>query len=252
MNRLLDVDVSGVHLVGSPANHRPFALFKSKTGHPPEEPETMKLTKAEFKKRIATQVEGEISDEKLAEFAKAIGIELTDTPAPKPKVTKADPTDKDEDEGTDDNALSKGIEAVIAKATKPLLDKIEELQKHNDEAAKVALQKRAKVLKSAGYEIDVEKISEAEVSALEIAHQRVVKAAERIGLTKAFGSPEAEEPTSGAAALQHLVAKKVEEVLGRRPISKLEEARTKQELYRSNPGLLTAIVKAERAERAAA
>src|ERR1041385_3734745 len=76
MNRLEDVDVSGVHLVGSPANHRPFALFKSKAAPTREEPETMKLTTAEFKKRIATQVEGDISDEKLASLAKAIGIEL--------------------------------------------------------------------------------------------------------------------------------------------------------------------------------
>lgn len=247
-HRLEDVDVSGVHLVGSPANRRQFALVKNLAGRKPEELETMKLTKAEFKKRISTEVEGEIDDAKLASLAKAIGIELTDAPAPKDKTEKTvtPPT------GDDDVALVKGIEAVIEKATKPLLDKIEQLEKTNTEAAKVALQKRAKVLKAAGYEIEIEKISEPEVSALEIAHQRVVKAAEKIGLTKAFGSPESEEPTSGAPALQLLVSKKIEEVLGRRPMNKAEGARVRQEIYRSNPGLLSAIVKAEREERARA
>jgi len=36
------------------------------------------------------------------------------------------------------------------------------------------------------------------------------------------------------------------EVIGRPPMNKAEAARVKQEIYRANPGLLTAIVKAER------
>lgn len=249
MNRLVDVDVSGVHLVGAPANHRPFALFKSTTGAKPEESDSMKLTTAEFKKRFATVIEGDFDDAKLTAFAKNLGIELTsETPAPKLKTEKTvDPSDKDEDDST----LTKGIAAVIEKATKPLIDKIEQLEKANTDAAKVALQKRARVLKSAGYEIEIESITEPEVSALEKAHARVVKAAEKLGLTKAFGSPEAEEPTSGAPALQLMVAKQVESMLGRKPM-RGEDARVRQQIYRANPGLLSAIVKAEREDRARA
>lgn len=244
MNRLEDVDVSGVHLVGAPANHRPFALFKSTAGRKPGELETMKLTKAEFAKRIATQLEGEISDEKLQAFAKALGIEISDTPAPKTPVAKTDPNDKEDE---DDGAVRKGknIEAAIEKAVKPFMDRIEQLEKANADAAKVALAKRVAVLKHAGYELD-ETVTEPEVAAIEKGHATVLKAAERAGLTKAFGSPEADEPTSGAPALQLMVSKKVTEVLGRTPISKLEEARAKQEIYRANPGLLSAIAKAER------
>lgn len=252
MNRLVDVDVSGVHLVGAPANHRPFALFKSTTGAKPEESDSMKLTTAEFKKRFATVIEGDFDDAKLTAFAKNLGIELTsDTPAPKLKTEKTvDPSDKDE--AAEDGALAKGIAAVIEKVTKPLIDKIEQLEKANTDAAKVALQKRARVLKSAGYEIELDSITEPEVSALEKAHARVVKAAEKLGLTKAFGSAEAEEPTSGAPALQLMVSKQVESMLGRKPMHKGEDARIRQQIYRSNPGLLTAIVKAEREDRARA
>jgi hypothetical protein len=42
---------------------------------------------------------------------------------------------------------------------------------------------------------------------------------------------------------------RVVDVLGRAPLDPLERARAKQQVYRANPGLLTAIVKAERAER---
>jgi len=249
MNRLEDVDVDGVHLVGAPATRRPFALVKNLAGRKPEELETMKLTKADFKKRISTEIEGEIDDAKLQSLAKAIGIELTDTPAPKP-VSKAEPNDKDDD-ADDDNALAKSLERVIEKATAPLMEKIAQLEKTNADAAKVALAKRVTTLTKAGYEIDAATITEPEVSAIEKAHERVVKLAEKAGLTKAFGSPEADEPTSGLPALQSLLAKKVREVLGREPLGKAEEAATKREIFRANPGMLTAITKAERAARAA-
>lgn len=250
MNRLVDVDVSGVHLVGSPANHRPFALFKSTAGTKPEETDSMKLTTAEFKKRFATVIEGDFDDTKLQAFAKNLGIELTETPAAKVKTEKTvDPTNKDEDDGALEKSLSAPqLIAAIEKANKPLLDQIAALQKANDEAAKIALGKRVTVLKSAGYELD-ETVTEAEVSALEKGHAMVVKAAERVGLTKAFGSADAEEPTSGGAALQLMVDKQVTAVLGRTPMNKAEAARIKQEIYRANPGLLTAIVKAERDAR---
>lgn len=251
-HRLEDVDVSGVHLVGSPANRRQFALVKNLAGRKPEELDTMKLTKAEFKKRISTEVEGEIDDAKLTALAKAIGIELTDTPAPKDKVDKTAPVAADDDDegGAPEKSLSaKALTAAIEKANKPLLDQIAALQKANDDAAKVALAKRVTVLKAAGYELE-ETVTEAEVSALEKGHALVVKAAERVGLTKAFGSPEAAEPTSGGPALQLMVDKQVTAILGRTPTSKAEAARVKQEIYRANPGLLTAIVKAERDDRA--
>jgi hypothetical protein len=247
MNRLEDVDVSGVHLVGSPANHRPFALFKST-----EEPESMKLTPAEFKKRIATQVEGEIDDEKLNALAKAIGIELVKE-APKPKVAKQDPPKDEDAPDEDDGALQKGIDAkalerIIAKANQPLLDKIEQLEKAAESRARGELAKRAKVLKAAGYEL-ADDVTEAEIAALEKAHERVVKAAERLGLEKAFGSAEAEEPTSGVLALQKAIDTQVTEILGRTPVSDVEKAQTKRMIYRANPGMLTAIVRAERAQR---
>ena len=94
-NQLVDVDIDGVHLVKAPANRRRWALTKSA---PPEAEDTMKLTKAEFTKRIATEVEGEIPEEKLVALAKAIGIELTDGPADKAPAKKADDEKDEKDE----------------------------------------------------------------------------------------------------------------------------------------------------------
>lgn len=254
-HRLEDVDVSGVHLVGSPANRRQFALVKNLAGRKPEETDSMKLTRAEFRKRLATQITDadkleKLSDEKLEAMAKAIGIELTE------KQT-TEPVHKDDDDpepvaAGDQAALLKAINASVAKIVEPVVKRIEAIENSSAATAKTALQKRAEILKRTGYEIDVDKITEPEVSALETSHAMVVKAAERAGLTKAFGSPESAEPTGGLPAIQKLVADKVVEVLGRSPINKLEEARVKREIYRSNPSLLTAITKAEREARAAA
>jgi hypothetical protein len=51
--------------------------------------------------------------------------------------------------------------------------------------------------------------------------------------------------------LYRVVADQVVKVLGRAPIDKAEETRVRREIYQANPGLLTAITKAERIARAA-
>ncbi len=255
-HRLEDVDVSGVHLVGSPANRRQFALVKNLSGRKPEETDSMKLTKAELRKRLATQITDadkveKFSEEQLEAMAKAIGIELTDT------QTVA-PIQKDQDDDAppaprgDQASFLKTVEAAIAKAVEPVAAQLKALQDSHAAVAKTALRKRAEVLQRAGYELELEAVTEPEIAALEKSHAMVVKAAERVGLTKAFGSPEAAAPTGGLPMLQKLVADKVVEILGRTPVNKLEEARAKREIYRSNPSLLTAVTKAEREARTAA
>lgn len=252
MPRLEDVDVSGVHLVGSPANRRRFAVVKNLAGRKPEESDAMKLTKAELKKRLATQVEGEIDDEKLQAFAKALGIELTDAPAATPatpvRKTRARTEDPDDEDGDDTEAITKAIAAAVTKAVTPLTDEIAALKKARDDEAKAALQKRAGALKDLGYDVDVEKVTAPEIAALEKAHERVKAVADRVGLTKAFGTPRRTE----VAGPGDTIAKAVRERLGRDPVSPEEDAKTRQAIYRQHPGLLSAITKAERRERALA
>lgn len=252
--RLQNVDVSGVDFVGAPANHRPFALFKSIGGRKAEEPETMKLTLAEFKKRVATEVDGDIADDQLTKLAKAIGIEIVKE-APSPKIETKKTTDggdagADEPEKTPSgaDAIAKAVEAAVNRVTKAFEEKIGGLEKAQAAREKAELTKRVRVLKAAGYELEDE-VTEPEIAALEKAHERLLKVADRVGLTKAFGTAEADEPTTGISALHKAIDRQVVEVLGRAPISALEKAVTKREIYRANPGMLTAVVKAERAQR---
>jgi len=244
MNRLEDVDVSGVHFVGEPANRRPFAIVKNLAGRKPEG-RTMK--KADLQKAIAAAGD-ELTPAQLAEIfgGKDVLVKELGLTPPKPDEAKAATDDPPAD------ATAKALNAAITKAVQPLIDEIKTLKDARATEAKQALTKRAEALVELGYEIEIEKVSEAEIGALEKAHAHVAAAADRLGLTKAFGSPTAAEPTSGAAAVQVMVRKRVVDLLGREPIDKAEQARAKREIYRANPGLLTAVIEAERTSHRAA
>jgi DNA-binding XRE family transcriptional regulator len=248
-NQLVDVDIDGVHLVKSPANRRRWALTKSA---PPEAEDTMKLTKAEFTKRIATEVEGEIPEEKLVAIAKAIGIELTDGPADKAPVKKAaeaEAEDKDEKGGSSEieTALAKKSMGKVVDALSAVAKRLEQLEAKTTAKEAAELAKRIGVLNRAG--VKIEKDADAPVvEAAEKAMEAFFKRLDQVGITKAFGDPRQAEP---APTLVGAIHKEVRRVLGREPIGKMEEIRVKHQIYQANPGLLSTVPREQRDGRAA-
>lgn len=225
-----------------------------------------KLAKSEFVKRLVAQgVELELDDPKVADFAKALGIELTDAtaddddePAPQPE-----PTEK--------SALAKILKAIggalgiAADETSPIdkskLDPIAReyvggletrlaaIEKANKETARVALQKRVTDLVASGWveADDADAITEPEVAAIEKARDRVVERLKKAGVFSSFGSPKKEDETP--ATLREMVQKAVRDQLGRDPIDKAEEVKVKQAIYKANPGLRIAVLNEERLEK---
>ena len=248
-NQLVDVDIDGVHLVKAPANRRRWALTKSA---PPEAEDTMKLTKAEFTKRIATEVEGEIPEEKLVALAKAIGIELTDSPANKAPTKKADDEDQDKgkekDGGSDlETALAKKSMGKVVDALSAVAKRLEQLEAKTTAKEAAELAKRIGVLNRAG--VKIEKDADAPVvEAAELAMEAFFKKLDQVGITKAFGDPRQADP---APTLVGAIHKEVRRILGREPIGKLEEIRVKKQIYDANPGLLSTVAREQRGGRAA-
>jgi DNA-binding XRE family transcriptional regulator len=247
-NQLVDVDIDGVHLVKAPANRRRWALTKSA---PPEAEDTMKLTKAEFTKRIATEVEGEIPEEKLVALAKAIGIELTDGPADKASAKKAEDEkdDKDEKGGASDieTALAKKSMGKVVDALSAVAKRLEQLEAKTTAKEAAELAKRIGVLNRAG--VKIEKDADAPVvEAAELAMEAFFKRLDQVGITKAFGDPRQADP---APTLVGAIHKEVRRILGREPIGKLEEIRVKKQIYDVNPGLLSTVAREQRGGRAA-
>jgi len=246
-NQLVDVDIDGVHLVKAPANRRRWALTKSA---PPEAEDTMKLTKAEFKTRIAKEVDGEIPDEKLVSLAKAIGIELTEGPAPKEPAKK---TDDDQEEKVPEpkndleTALAKKSLGKVVDALDAVAKRLERLEEKTTAKEAAELAKRIAVLNKAG--VKIEKDADAPVvEAAELAMEAFFKRLDQVGITKAFGDPRQADP---APTLVQAIHKEVRRILGREPIGKMEEIRIKKQIYDANPGLLSTVAREQRGGRAA-
>jgi hypothetical protein len=268
MNRLWDVEVTGVHLVDSPANQRRFALVKAQGGpatvHCPNgncdysgpmtddgdcpdcgkslkstksaEP-PMKLKLADLKKAL----EGHTGDEiDAAPFLKALGIEL---PAP-----KTDPAPTPIDKSKLPPEVAAHLTAMEQLVTKTA-GQVEALVTAAATRETTDLRKRAQALQDAGVEIDVEKATGVEIAAFENVWGQVSKSLEKVGIFKALGDPS--RPTEPSATpLKDMVSKAVREQLGREPISKEEEIRTRIAIYKGRPGLQLAVVREERTARA--
>ena len=268
MNRLWDVDVTGVHLVDSPANHRRFAVVKAQGGAaavtcpngdcdyagPMTESNdcpdcgkslTSKSQGAPVKTiklaDIQKALEGKTADVDQAAFLKSLGIELPAEPVPAPPPTKLDKSKL----APDVIAYLEAQEQMLTKA----MASVTELATAAATAAKTDLQKRVQLLKGRGFEIDPETATPVQVAAFEQAWEQIGKNLEKVGILKGLGDPTRAEPE--ALPLRAAVQKAVREHLGREPIDKYEEAKVKQSIYKSRPGLLTAVVLEERAQRAA-
>lgn len=268
MNRLSDVDVTGVHLVDSPANLRRFALVKAAGGPSPVRcpngdytgpmtddgdcptcgaalpttksqgapVKTIKL--ADLKKALEAQT-GEDID--ATAFLKALGIEL---PAEKTDNTDPAPTPIDK------SKLPPEVAATLTAMEKVLKQQntaIEALTEANTARARTELRKRAEILQAAGLEIDVEKATDVEITAMEKVWKDVGTRLEKVGIFKALGSPDRTE--SSGTPLKDAIQNAVREHLGREPLDKMEEQRTKQAIYKSHPGLRQAVLNEERAAR---
>lgn len=236
MFQLTDVDIDGVHLVGDPANRRPFAVIKSLSAGNPDPTggaDTMKFLE-ELKKALESgdlKVDGDLV-ELLGKdaIAKAIGVEI---PVPEPKIEK-------DALSPEVKAYVDALEAKLEKAT----DAIDAIVTQREAQEKAALAKRVEVLKNAGLELDVEKVTEAEVAAFEKATAFFDARLQKMGVLRMKGEPKTDDADDSARAL---VRKEVTRRLGREPIDKAEEAKVRREVYREHPGLLKAITAEERA-----
>ena len=236
MFQLFDVDIDGVHLVGEPANRRPFAVIKSLTAGKPDP--TGGADKMNFLDELKKALEaGDLKvDGDLVELlgkdaiAKALGVEI---PEPEPKIEKAELPDNVK-------AYVEALEKKLGDAT----DAIDTIVKAREADEKAALQKRVEVLKSTGLELDGETVTEAEVAALEKASAFFDARLEKMGVLRIKGEPKSDDREDSALSL---VRKEVSRRLGREPVNKAEEAKIRREVYREYPGLLKAVTQEERA-----
>ena len=268
MNRLWDVDVTGVHLVDSPANRRRFAVVKSAGGAAdvqcpnddcdysgpmtddsdcPDCGTSLKTSKGAHPMKtlkladIQKALEGKTEDIDATAFLKSLGIELPTTKQPDPTPTKLDKSKL----APDVVAYLEAMEQAVTKAA----GDVKQLTDARAAETATALRKRAEALQAHGFEIDIEKATEAQVSGFEQAWTQIGKQLEKVGIFKALGDPTQPVEASGTP-LKDAVAKAVVEQLGREPLDKTEEIRTRMAIYKSHPGLQLAVLREERAQRA--
>lgn len=235
---LVDVDVSGVHFVGSPANRKRFALVKNLEGHAPTEetmPAKKQISKTELLEKIGALTGDTVSVDDIALALGGRGAIAKD--------------DKDTD--PDVQAL---IKAAVEEATTPIAKTLKDtaealalVVKAQTDAAEAALSTRREALKKAGIPVP-DKASADVVDALEKANKDIVARLEKAGVLRQHGDSSRQTREAG---LQEIVTKAVERRLGRPPIGKDEDIRERLRIYRANPGLLTQVAKEERKRRSA-
>lgn len=228
--------------------------------------EPMKLSTIEFRKRLATTLDGaaDMPEAELAEFAKALGIELTADKKPAEPDTKeleksllarilrglrtslgGEPDAEPDVLPFDKSKLAPEVATYMAGLEK----RIKATETAEQERLAKALQARAEKLQKAGWidkNEDLSTITEPEVAAIEKAQSRVIDRLKKAGVLESFGTPrQASEPGN----LRDYVAKAVEQYLGHEPVDKAEEVRAKQVLYKANPGLQQAVLAEERAAK---
>ncbi len=262
MNRLVDVDVDQVHLVGAPANRRPFAVIKGLTGKRPDPSggNTVKIT--DLLKAVGLKPEGalekvetEVTPDQFKALVKALGMngESLIEAIGKEDVAKllgvdlpkGDPKPKP----IDKSGLTPEVKAYVEKLekrTSELGDTIDEIVKARETDAATELGKRIEILKGKGLEFEKDaKPTELEVAAFEKAAGQIAQFRKDLGILEIKGSPE-----EGTGTVGDEVRKQVVKHLGHDPKDALEEAQARRVIYRANPGLLRAVTREERAARA--
>lgn len=259
MNRLIDVDVNGVHLVGTPANRRPFAIIKGlvRSGdHVPKETRPVKIT--DLLKAVGLKPEGalekvetEVTSEQMKALLEALGKDNGEKlieAIGKEKVAKLLGVElPKEDPKIDKSGLTDEVKAYVEKlesGQKELKTTLDAIVKDRDEVEKAELEKRVEGLKAAGFEVP-DKATSIQVDALELALEKYVALQKTLGIFDIKGSDR-----EGANTAADAVRKQVREQLGREPKDATEEAQIRRAIYRANPGLLRAITKEERQARA--
>ncbi len=249
--------------MGAPANRRPFAIIKGLTTHKgdpkPKESGTVKIvdllkavglkpegalekvdtevTADQFKALITAM--GKDNGEKLIEaigkkeVAKILGVEL---PKEEPKIDKSGLT-------PEVKAYVEKMEAGQADLKKTL----DAIVKDRTDAEKADLEKRVEILKEHGFIEDDDKATptEVQVAAMEKAAEKFLALRKELGIFEVKGT---DEGKPGSARDE--VRKAVRTNLGREPMNAGEEAVARREIYRANPGLLRAVTREERQDRA--
>lgn len=238
---LVDVDVSGVHFVGSPANRKRFALVKNLEGQKPKEetvPDKRTFKKSELLQKLEAAGDTVTIDDLsiILGGRGAIAKDDDDTDVVKDekgeKITKAD--------------LLATI-AELQKSQKTTAEALATIVTAQKDATEAALNTRREALKKAGIPVP-DKASADVVDALEKANHDIVTRLEKAGVLRQHGDS---SRSMREAGLQEIVTKAVERRLGRPPIGKDEDVRERLRIYRANPGLLTQVVKEERKRRSA-
>lgn len=237
---LEDVDVDGVHMVGSPANRRPFAIVKSATPKP--EPGDATVKKSELIDKVQQHKGDEVPVDQVVALvgkealAKALGVELP-TEEPKPglpdEVKKQLPTE---------------VQSYINKLEATQQEHGEQLQalvKAREDETKAALKKRAEALQERGIEIDVEKATEAEIAGAERVAKQYDETLKKLGVFTQKGSSKSGVAEERSAI--EIVKQEVVRQLGREPENEAEAARVRKRIYEANPGLLDLVREEERA-----
>lgn len=265
MNRLVDVDVNNVHLVGAPANRRPFAIIKGLTtsrGDPkPKESGTVKIV--DLLKAVGLKPEGvlekvdtDVTPEQFKALVKALGKDNGEKlieALGKEEVAKILGVDlpKKKEPTIDKSGLTPEVKAYVEKMEaqqKELKTTLDEIVKDRSETEKAALEARVEILKEHGFgpdDGDETTPTEVEVTAMEKAAEKFLELRKALGIFKVQGT---DEGKPGSARDE--VRKAVRSNLGREPKDATEEAKARREIYRANPGLLRAITREEREDRA--
>ena len=252
MNRLVDVDVDGVHLVGEPANKRRFAIVKGLTGPTLQGDPIVKT--ADLKKKIDALKDAEIAPDAFVKLvgveflAKALDLEVVDgnLDLEKAAADKAAAKKKaDEDAAKlDKSKLDDKTRAYVEGLEKKITDQggvLDGIVKDREATVTADLAKRVGVLKERGFAPEGDKPAEVEIRALEKAAEKYATHLKDIGVLDIKGSND--EPAGSA---REAVAKAVREQLGREPVDAIEEATTRSKIYRANPGLLKSVLHEER------
>ena len=249
MNQLVDVDVDGVHLVGEPANRRPFAIVKGLARQTLDGDLTVKTS--EFLEKIKARKDKgeEITPEIFVElFGKDVVLEALGTDAATLKKAadeKAALEKKAELEKLDKSKLDEKTKAYVEGLEKKVEAQgstLDEIVKEREASVTLDLSKRVEVLKAAGFAPDGDSPSEASIAAMEKAAEKFGQHVEKIGVLTLHG-----DDTVPAGSAREAVAKAVREQLGREPVTAAEEAGERSKIYRENPGLLKSVLREERA-----
>lgn len=284
-----DLDTDGVDLVGDPANRRPFAIVKNLTGRrPPADPSGERpMKRADLIAKLQKNEAAEIPANELIELlgrdqlGKAIAAGEGGREALL-KILGVEPEPgqggKGEDDATFAEKVAKAVRGLFGGTPDPkaagraallkdatpearayieslegsvgtLTKQVGELAKARADESKEAIRKRAEALKARGVELDVDKATEVQVAAHEAAQAQIDKALEDLGVTRVRGS--SDTGTAGESARAE-VEKEIERRIAGRTVSATERSRIKRQVYQDHPGLLAAVRKEERAERAQA